>query len=107
MIDPEKEREDFVSIRDLVAIIASATEKSGQQAATILAASLAKVPAWSRPRFHQWRPSYGCVALEENGRRENETRQRLKMNAATSAMLQAGGMKAGGDVVKLPRRGTV
>jgi hypothetical protein len=28
MIDPEQEREDFVSIRDLVGIIASGTGKS-------------------------------------------------------------------------------
>lgn len=77
MIDPEEERENFVSIRDLVAIIAGAKGKSEQQAAAILAASLAKDPAWSRLRFHQWSQSFGCLALEENGRRENEARERL------------------------------
>ena len=77
MIDPEEEREDFVSIRDLVAIIASGTGKSEQKAAAMLAASLAKDPAWSRLAFHEWSQSYGCVALEENGRRENAARQRL------------------------------
>ncbi len=77
MIDPEQEREDFISIRDLVGIIASSTGKPEQRAAAMLAASLAKDPAWSRLAFHEWSQSYGCVALEENGRRENAARQRL------------------------------
>lgn len=77
MIDPEQERENFISIRDLVEIIASGTGKSVQKAAAILAASLAKDPAWSRLAFHEWSQSYGCVALEENGKRENLARQRL------------------------------
>ena len=77
MIDPQQEREYFISIRDLVGIIASSTGKSEQKAAAMLAASLAQDPAWSRLAFYEWSQSYGCVALEENGRRENETRQRL------------------------------
>ena len=77
MIDPEQEREDFISIRELVGIIASSTGKSEQRAAAMLAASLAKDPAWSRLAFYEWRSSHGCVALEENGRRENTARQRL------------------------------
>ncbi len=77
MIDPEQEREDFISIRHLVGIIASSTGKSEQKAAAMLAASLAKAPAWSRLAFYEWRPSHGCVALEENGKRENAARQRL------------------------------
>ena len=77
MIDPERERDDFISIRDLVGIIASSTGKSQQRAAAILATSLAKDQAWSRLAFHEWSQSSGCVALEENGRRENQAVGRL------------------------------
>ena len=77
MIDPQQELEDFISIRDLVGIIASSTGKPEQRAAAMLAASLAKEPAWSRLAFYEWSQSHGCVALEENGRRENEARGRL------------------------------
>lgn len=83
MIDPEQEREDFISIRDLVGIIARSTQRSAQSAAAMLSASLAKDPAWSRLAFYAWCQSYGCVALEENGKRENAARERLSRWAET------------------------
>ena len=85
MIDPQQELEDFISIRDLVGIIASSTGKPEQRAAAMLAASLAKEPAWSRLAFYEWSQSHGCVALEENGKRETTARHRLNMWAETGS----------------------
>ncbi len=45
MIDPDKEREDFISIRQLVALIAQATGKTEQQAAAVVSVNLARNPA--------------------------------------------------------------
>ncbi|MCK2097566.1 hypothetical protein [Thauera aromatica] len=61
MIDPEKEREEFITIRQLVALIAQATGRTEQQGAALVSANLARNPAWSGLAFLEWSPAYGCT----------------------------------------------
>lgn len=68
MIDPEKEREDFISIRQLVGLIANATGKTEQQAAAIVSASLARNPKWKSLTLYEWIPSIGRTPVDHNDR---------------------------------------
>lgn len=75
MIDPDKEREDFISIRQLVALIAQATGKTEQQAAAVVSVNLARNPAWTRLTLCEWTPAFGCT---RSGDKDNDgVRQRL------------------------------
>lgn len=79
MIDPEKEREDFVSIRELVGLIAASTGKTEKQAAAMLAASMTRNEAWQRLPLCEWSPVYGSVPIEEpHSRQEGLMLQRLE-----------------------------
>lgn len=84
MIDPEKEREEFFSVRELVAVIAAATGKNEQQAAGVLAATLAKSEAWRALPLYEFSRVYGLVEVTEmEGRREGLMRQRIERWATT------------------------
>lgn len=84
MIDPEKERESFISVRDLVAAIAVATRKDEPLAAGMLVATLAKDEVWQALPIFEFSKVYGLVEVTDpNSRRENQLRQRLARWANT------------------------
>jgi hypothetical protein len=88
MIDPEDEREEFVSIRELVGLIAASKGKSEQQAAAMLLCTLAKHEAWARVPLYEWTPTYGCREITEpNSRQENKVIARLSNWAQTGSSL--------------------
>lgn len=63
MIDPDQEREDFISIRQLVELIAQATGKTEQHAAATVSASLARHSDWRSMSLYEWAPALGCITL--------------------------------------------
>jgi len=85
MIDPDKEREDFISIRQLVALIAQATGKTEQQAAAVVSASLARHPAWSRLSLCEWTPAFGCTSSSKKERDGVKERLVRRGNTGSSA----------------------
>lgn len=75
MIDPDQEREDFISIRQLVALIAEATGKTEQQAAATVSANLARHSDWRSMSLYEWAPALGCTIL--SGAERIKAQQRL------------------------------
>lgn len=84
MIDPEEERERFISIREVVAAIAKTVGKTEQQAAAILLSSMTRHDNWRRLPLFQWSRSFGCIEIEEpNSKLENRVLFRLQHWAET------------------------
>lgn len=75
MIDPDKEREDLISIRQLVALIAQTTGKTEQQAAAVVSANLIRNPAWNALTLCDWQPAFGCT--KPSRQEEEKVMQRL------------------------------
>ena len=65
MIDPDKERENFISIRQLVELVAEATGKTKGKAAEAVAVNWTRNPAWEHLSIVEFTPTFDSGITRE------------------------------------------
>ncbi|MCG9095185.1 hypothetical protein [Laribacter hongkongensis] len=81
MLDPQEERAKFISLHELLFILAEAKGYSPQQAAQSLGITMAQDPKWQQLKLHRFDPAMGMISTTVI--EANEARERLALLART------------------------
>ncbi|MCG9027352.1 hypothetical protein LH462_03845 [Laribacter hongkongensis] len=77
MLDPQEEREKFISLREALFLIANAKGKTAQEAAATLALTLRRSAQWQNLQISEFRDEHGVLSAEHRKNRLFQLLDRL------------------------------